>query len=153
MSNINTHEELNGALSQKIKHVSRLIDSIIEEFYKPYSVTVAQSDVMNRIHSEGKLSMNALCLELNMSKSNLSPICKKLEIAGMLKKTRDFYDQRVVYLELTEKGEEVIKEANAAFNDKGLAMDKFLDAEKIETLTSILSSLEASLEKANEELK
>ncbi len=145
---IHFNEEVNGTISQKLKHISKLIDAIVEEYYKQNSITVAQADVLTRVHNEERLSMNSLCEDLGMSKSNLSPICKKLEIAGYLKKSRDFYDQRVVYLELTEQGKEIVNETNERLKKAGLSMTALVGYEHLANLNVALDTLETALEKA-----
>lgn len=150
---IHFNEELNGTISQKLKHISKLIDAIVEEYYKQHSITVAQADVLTRVFNEERLSMNSLCEDLDMSKSNLSPICKKLEIAGYLKKSRDFYDQRVVYLELTEKGKEIVENVNEQLKKAGLTMTTLIGYEHIANLNAAMDTLETALEKAVSELK
>ena len=140
---IHFNDDLNGTVSQKIKHISKLIDVIVEEYYKEHSISVAQADVLTRVYNEERLSMNSLCEDLDMSKSNLSPICKKLELAGYLKKSRDFYDQRVVYLELTDAGKEIVGSTNEKLKKAGLSMTALVGYEHL---------LETSLEKAVTEL-
>ncbi len=149
---IHFNEELNGTISQKLKHISKLIDAVVEEYYKEHSITVAQADVLTRVHNEERLSMNSLCEDLDMSKSNLSPICKKLEIAGYLKKSRDFYDQRVVYLELTDAGKEIVRSTNELMKKAGLSMTTLIGYEHISNLNSALDTLESALEKAVSEI-
>ncbi len=145
---IHFNEELNGTISQKLKNISKLVDAVVEEYYKVHSITVAQADVLSRVYSEERLSMNSLCEDLGMSKSNLSPICKKLEIAGYLKKSRDFYDQRVVYLELTDEGKDVVRSTNELLKKAGLNMTALIGYEHLANLNSALDTLETALEKA-----
>lgn len=141
------NDDLNGTVSQKIKHISRLIDDIVSEYYKEKSITVAQADVLTRVYNEERLSMNSLCEDLNMSKSNISPVCKKLELAGYLRKTRDFYDQRVVYLELTDEGKEIVGGINERMKKDGLSVTSLIGYENLVNLNAALDELETALEK------
>lgn len=148
---IHFNEELNGTIAHKLKHICGLIDKVIARHYEQYSLTILQADIIMRVYEEERLSVNFLCEELGMSKSNISPVTKKLEVMGYIVKTRDFYDQRVVYLELTDEGRELVRKTNAEIRKAGLGLTNLIGSEQLSNLNSALDALETALENSVEE--
>ncbi|MBE6039112.1 MAG: MarR family transcriptional regulator [Anaerofustis stercorihominis] len=91
------------------KEVDTFFTAFLDNFTAMNDLSSVQIKAIMEIYLRKHISMKDLCTRLGMSKSNLSPVCKKLEGADLIRKTRDYHDQRIVNLELTEKGAEVIE--------------------------------------------
>ena len=90
------------------KEIDAFFSEFFEAFMSEYKLNAIQIKAIMEVKISKAISMKDLCDRLGMSKSNLSPVCKKLEGLKLLKKTRDFHDQRIVNLEITPAGEEVL---------------------------------------------
>ncbi len=90
------------------KEIDAFFIRFFESFTDQYKLSSLQIKTIIEVKINKAISMKALCDKLGMSKSNLSPVCKKLEGMNFIKKTRDIHDQRIVNLELTQQGEEVL---------------------------------------------
>ena len=90
------------------KEIDTFFTAFIDNFAARNDLSSIQIKAILEIYLRKHVSIKDLCLRLGMSKSNLSPICKKLEGAELIRKTRDYHDQRIVNLELTEEGEKIV---------------------------------------------
>lgn len=87
--------------------LSRRIKSSFEEQLRrccgPSGLTAVQMRALFELR-EGPCTVGELGHALLMASGNISPLCKKLEREGYLRRRRDGQDERVVRLELTEEG-------------------------------------------------
>jgi len=97
-----------GVVMRGFKEIDAFFSDFFDKFTETYNLSSVQVKALLEVKINKAISMKDLCQKLNMSKSNLSPVCKKLEGAKLLRKTRDFHDQRIVNLELTEEGEDLL---------------------------------------------
>lgn len=68
------------------------------------------------IYLKGPQKMHALAEAYNMTRSNVTAIVDGMEKGKYVKRKRSKEDRRVIYIHLTEKGEEVGNETFANFN-------------------------------------
>jgi DNA-binding MarR family transcriptional regulator len=97
------------------QHVSDLISSYIDEtFFRTNKISYEQFIVLLLIRSIGR-EANATRLSgyLERNPNTLTTILDRMEKHGLVKKTRDTIDRRVVYVSLTERGKKIIKSAQA----------------------------------------
>jgi DNA-binding MarR family transcriptional regulator len=78
---------------------------------EPLGLTHPQYLVMLALWQHGPLSVKALSGLLQLDPGTLSPLLKRLESAGLLRRERDATDQRNLALALTDKGRELRAEA------------------------------------------
>ena len=80
----------------------------IINLYKPYldklNLTYTQYVTMLVIWEEKKIVFKELGKKLHLDSGTLTPVLKKLESMGLIEKYRTKEDDRVVMIELTEKG-------------------------------------------------
>jgi len=67
-------------------------------------LTYTQYIVMMVLWDQGQLSVKELGQYLYLDSGTLTPLLKKLETSGWVKRTRDAYDERVVQVAVTEIG-------------------------------------------------
>ena len=65
--------------------------------------------------SEGEATVGQVSSQTRMGQANTSALCKKLEQAGMLTRTRSPRDGRVVTLELTPQGSAAVEQVRRGF--------------------------------------
>jgi DNA-binding MarR family transcriptional regulator len=78
---------------------------------EPLGLTHPQYLVMLALWQYGSLSVKELSGLLQLDPGTLSPLLKRLEAAGLLRRERDTRDQRNLALSLTEKGQALRAEA------------------------------------------
>jgi DNA-binding MarR family transcriptional regulator len=88
------------ALSVAARNVVAVYRPVLE----PLGLTHPQYLVMLALWQHGPLSVKALSGLLQLDPGTLSPLLKRLETAGLLRRERDASDQRNLALALTEKG-------------------------------------------------
>src|SRR3954447_22302988 len=95
------------ALSVAARNVVAVYRPVLE----PLGLTHPQYLVMLALWQHGPLSVKDLSGLLQLDPGTLSPLLKRLEAAGLLRRERDPKDQRNLALALTEKGTALRAEA------------------------------------------
>jgi MarR family transcriptional regulator, organic hydroperoxide resistance regulator len=88
------------ALSVAARNVVAVYRPVLE----PLGLTHPQYLVMLALWQHGQLSVKDLSRLLQLDPGTLSPLLKRLEAAGLLRRERDPKDQRNLALALTDKG-------------------------------------------------
>ncbi|TIL92178.1 MAG: MarR family transcriptional regulator [Mesorhizobium sp.] len=83
----------------------------IQRVYKPLlddlGLTYPQYLVLNVLWREDKLTVGGIAEKLALESSTLTPLLKRLEAAGVLRRTRNPANERQVVVALTDKGREL----------------------------------------------
>jgi DNA-binding MarR family transcriptional regulator len=83
----------------------------IQRVYKPLlddlGLTYPQYPVLNILWREDKLTVGSIAERLALESSTLTPLLKRLEAAGLLRRTRNPANERQVVVTLTDKGREL----------------------------------------------
>jgi MarR family transcriptional regulator, organic hydroperoxide resistance regulator len=95
------------ALSVAARNVVAVYRPVLE----PLGLTHPQYLVMLALWQHGRLSVKDLSRLLQLDPGTLSPLLKRLEAAGLLRRERDPKDQRNLALALTDKGQALREEA------------------------------------------
>src|SRR3954463_12831503 len=83
---------------------ARNVIAVYKPVLEPLGLTHPQYLVMLALWQYGSLSVKELSGLLQLDPGTLSPLLKRLEAAGLLRRERDPRDQRNLALALTEKG-------------------------------------------------
>lgn len=89
--------------------ISNKLTGILREFYEPYGLTAPQAMILIALHKGASGKISDMAKSLNMTNSNLSVICRRLEGSGYLVRRRDKIDRRVVYLHLTDDSKTLLE--------------------------------------------
>ncbi|WP_208588858.1 MarR family winged helix-turn-helix transcriptional regulator [Gracilibacillus suaedae] len=105
--------------------------------------------VLHLVEHMGPIQMAEIAKKLDINKSNLTPLIRKLMEKEFIIKTKDETDRRITYIQMTEKGKQFLAEkkqilyqvvrerfATLANQDKGALKEAFI------TINEVLSSLE-----------
>jgi len=84
--------------------LSREVIKLYKPLLDPYNLTYTQYITMLVIWEEEKIIFKELGQRLHLDSGTLTPVVKKLESMGLIIKYRNKEDDRVVTVELTEKG-------------------------------------------------
>ncbi|MDE6724717.1 MAG: MarR family transcriptional regulator [Ruminiclostridium sp.] len=83
--------------------------------YRPYldklDITYTQYIAMMVFWAEKKISVKDLGKKLFLDSGTLTPVLKSMESKGFVKRYRSAEDERVLMVEITEKGEELKEQA------------------------------------------
>jgi len=83
---------------------ARTVVAVYRPVLEPLGLTHPQYLVMLALWQHGPLSVKELSRLLQLDPGTLSPLLKRLESSGLLRRERDSKDQRNLALALTDKG-------------------------------------------------
>ena len=121
-------------------------------FYRPMldklGLTYPQFVVMMVLWENGKITMKALTDLVMLESNTLTPLLKKLEAAGLVKRTRNKDDERVLDVEITEAGLALKADGQLAAVELALASGEDLDGviEMQQRMARMRDSVRAKLE-------
>ncbi|EMO69103.1 sugar-specific transcriptional regulator, TrmB family [Leptospira kirschneri str. 200803703] len=94
-----------------------LISRIRDEFHKHLNqelkeknlspLTTSHADILFALVKKNKAQMQDIAKMINRDKSTLTALVDKLEVLGLVARTKDSEDQRIIHLELTPKADSV----------------------------------------------
>jgi MarR family transcriptional regulator, organic hydroperoxide resistance regulator len=131
------------ALSVAARNVVAVYRPVLE----PLGLTHPQYLVMLALWQHGPLSVKELSGLLQLDPGTLSPLLKRLESAGLLRRERDPRDQRNLALSLTEKGRALRAQAEripAGIVERlGMPVEELMSLQ--EALTRVISASQRAL--------
>lgn len=71
-------------------------------------ITGSQFFVLQKINAKGRLTVSEVAEKLSVSLSAITALVDRLVQAGLVVRSRDDQDRRLVWLEATEKGKEIL---------------------------------------------
>lgn len=89
-----------------VEMVRRLHNELAEQMVS--GITGSQFFVLKKINSKGRLTVSEVADELGVSLSAITALVDRLVKAGMALRTRDEQDRRLVWLEATDKGKDIL---------------------------------------------
>jgi MarR family transcriptional regulator, organic hydroperoxide resistance regulator len=87
--------------------LSREVIKLYKPLLDPFNLTYTQYVTMLVIWEEEKIGFKELGHRLHLDSGTLTPVLKKLDGMGLITKYRTQKDDRVVMVEITEKGREM----------------------------------------------
>ena len=118
--------------------------------YKPIldkvGLTYPQYLVMLALWEKSEQPVKAIGEQLDLDSGTLSPLLKRLEQSGLVKRTRDSRDERQVIVSLTEKGRAMRSEIDTIMSAIGQAAGCTL--EEMKTIRGLLRGLRSNLTSA-----
>lgn len=125
---------------EKLKLANQLCFSLyatsreVIKLYKPildqHNLTYTQYVTMLVLWEEEKVTVKQIGQKLHLDSGTLTPLLKKLEAMELITKYRDAQDDRVVIVELTEKGrllkEEVLEVPNQIYCQVGGELEELI---------------------------
>jgi len=110
-------------LKNELWDLVRITSMNMEAAYKPivesHGLTMMQSRILIATAESKNINIGTISNILEISSGNGSNMCKRLEKEGFIKRIRSLNDERIVELELTDKGistkEQICDEINKKF--------------------------------------
>jgi DNA-binding MarR family transcriptional regulator len=115
-------------------------------------ITGSQFFVLQKISAKGRLTVSEVADKLSVSLSAITALVDRLVQAGLVVRSRDEQDRRLVWLEATEKGREIMERCIESRRDVAIKYFGQLPAEDLKKLLEIYEKVLASL-KAEEKNK
>jgi DNA-binding MarR family transcriptional regulator len=127
---------------------SRNVVAVYRPLLEPMGLTHPQYLVMLALWQHGPVSVREVSRLLQLDPATLSPLLKRLEAAGLLRRARDPRDDRALLVTLTDAGHDLRHQAEAV---PGAVMDRLgLDVEELlelhRRLTRVIAITRSPLE-------
>ena len=90
---------------------SRAIQRLYTPSLEKHHLTYPQYLILVSLYDLGKISVKRIGEELDLASNTLTPLLKRMEQHGLVKRERSNEDERVVLLTITELGKQVREEA------------------------------------------
>ncbi|MFE1450453.1 MarR family winged helix-turn-helix transcriptional regulator [Streptomyces olivaceoviridis] len=124
---------------------SRAFNSVYRVILKDLGLTYPQYLVMLVLWEEGDLPVKKLGERLRLDSGTLSPLVKRLEGAGLVRRERSAQDERSVRVHLTEEGtalrERALDVPRRIMSSTGLDLAEVVDLHaRLERLTTALDA-------------
>ncbi|HEY8889289.1 MAG TPA: MarR family winged helix-turn-helix transcriptional regulator [Clostridium sp.] len=100
-----------------LKSVNGKLNGILHDFYEPYGLTSVQASVLLELNKNGEQNITDLCKHLYMGKSNLSPLCKRMEKSGFIERVRNSKDERCVNIKMTEYAQRITEKVTKTLSE------------------------------------
>jgi MarR family transcriptional regulator, organic hydroperoxide resistance regulator len=125
---------------------ARNVIAVYRPVLEPLGLTHPQYLVMLALWQHGPLSVKDLSGLLQLDPGTLSPLLKRLETAGLLRRERDPKDQRNLALALTDKGVALREQAEKI--PAGIIERLGMPVEKLMELHGVLTEVIAAAQRA-----
>ena len=89
------------------------IGKLAQTMYAEYDLNKSQSMILFQLHRDGRISQKELAQKLNVSAPSITSMIQKMEKSGYIVRNVDEKDQRMMRLDLTEKGQACIEHVKA----------------------------------------
>ncbi len=96
--------KLDNQLCFAVYACAREMTKLYHPLLKEIGLTYTQYVTMLALWEQDRVTVKQLGLRLYLDSGTLTPLLKKLEVMGLLIRSRDKQDERSVIIELTEKG-------------------------------------------------
>jgi MarR family transcriptional regulator, organic hydroperoxide resistance regulator len=127
---------------------SRAVTALYRDLLDHLDLTYPQYLVMRTLWQRGPLPVKDIAATVQLDYGTLSPLLKRLETAGLVRRQRSAEDERSVYITLTDAGEAMRTDA-ADVPDQltcSLGLDEETQTQLRETLRILTASVAAAAE-------
>jgi len=119
--------KLENQLCFAVYAFSREITKIYRPLLEPLGLTYTQYLVMIVLWEKDGISLKELGSKLRLDSGTLTPLLKKLENDGNIERTRDKRDERNLIIYLSDKGKQLMQEAEKVPNNIACSLPMDLD--------------------------
>ncbi|MBW5485901.1 MarR family winged helix-turn-helix transcriptional regulator [Streptomyces bambusae] len=141
---------LDGQICFSLNAAGRAFGSLYRILLKDLGLTYPQYLVMLVLWQHGELPVKDIGHHLRLDSGTLSPLLKRLEAAGLIRRERSTEDERSVHARLTEAGDAL--RSQAACVPRRIATATGYDLAEIRDLQARLDRLTAALDAAAADL-
>jgi DNA-binding MarR family transcriptional regulator len=138
-------ETVEGLAQELMRQLDLLSGSKMQE-----DISYGQYKVISVIHNQGPISVGNLGRLVGSAQSTTSEMVARLTKAGLVTKVRGPYDGRVVMVELTEQGRQLMKRRRKRVREAYQALFAKISSDEQEGLVNSLRTLNSILDKGTE---
>ncbi|TVT26737.1 MarR family transcriptional regulator [Salinicoccus cyprini] len=109
------------------------------------NITYPQFLVLNILQDKKQVNIKTLAEMLRLDTGTISPLIRRMEKLDLVRRQRDAEDQRLVYIEATERGKGLEEKLEKAFDSFSEAID--IDPEDEKALLEHIQHIDAMLTK------
>ena len=91
-----------------LRKIMQQMDFHSRNLDKQYSITIPQIVCLYELFEKGALTLSLLSKGVYLSSSTLVGVIDRLEEKGLVTRTRDTEDRRVIFIEIAEKGKQFV---------------------------------------------
>ncbi|WP_369351813.1 MarR family winged helix-turn-helix transcriptional regulator [Staphylococcus epidermidis] len=123
-------------------NVSRLFAQFYEKKLKQFGITYSQYLVLLTLWEENPQTLNSIGRHLDLSSNTLTPLLKRLEQSGWVKRERQQSDKRQLIITLTDNGQQ---QQEAVFEAISSYLPQEFDTTKYDETKYVFKELEKTL--------
>lgn len=131
-------------LTRAIRHFNRTNHpEPVDATLKPKEIMLLHFLQHRKRHGQDLVTLSAIGEELRLSPPSITLLLNPLEKKDYLKRVRDYEDRRVVYVEINEKGQKIVKDSYDKFLFNAKVMVSLLGQEDMRTFIDLMNTLTA----------
>ena len=123
-------------------NVSRLFAQFYEKKLKQFGITYSQYLVLMTLWEENPQTLNSIGRHLDLSSNTLTPLLKRLEQSGWVKRERQQSDKRQLIITLTDNGQQ---QQEAVFEAISSCLPQEFDTTEYDETKYVFEELEQTL--------
>lgn len=131
--------EFRNAVNDRLRSIGNHFAQVMTPLCESYRLTPMQLRVLDEVSQTGPVSIGVLSESVGVVIANLSVLCKRLEKLGYVTRMRNPEDERVVLIELTRLGGEIIDDLQEKIEG---AFHTMFDTLSNDEMAGILTSLD-----------
>ena len=143
-SSVSPKENTRILVREIIHHIRRLMQAgevYTKELNKNYQVSVPQLNCLMALYENGPLSASMIAKYILVKSSTVTGIIDRLELKGLVTRSRSTADRRVITIELTEVGKTLAQAAPPPIQHRLMDGLEKLDGHNIRQIVDGLSLL------------
>ena len=133
---------LSNQLCFSAYNVSRLFAQFYEKKLKQFGITYSQYLVLLTLWEENPQTLNSIGRHLDLSSNTLTPLLKRLEQSGWVKRERQQSDKRQLIITLTDNGQQ---QQEAVFEAISSCLPQEFDTTEYDETKYVFEELEQTL--------
>jgi DNA-binding MarR family transcriptional regulator len=103
--------QLDNQLCFPLYAASRMVTKLYQPLLEKLDITYPQYLILVVLWESDALTVNEIGKKLMLETNTLTPLLKRMEIKGIIKRTRSKIDERQVIIKLTDKGSSLKQQA------------------------------------------
>jgi DNA-binding MarR family transcriptional regulator len=136
------------AMQKQLWRLLRGLEHIDQEFLSRYGVTTSQGEALLAFSDGSRASMNELSRTLGLANSTMTRMVENLVARGLVRRTEDDQDRRIVRVALTAEGRKLQGSLKEARREIQRLILSGIRVEDRTTVLEVLEKLNAASEKA-----
>ena len=133
-----------------IRRVANEMDMLLTQCCENQQVTLGQCRILFCLEETQPVTVSALSRQMGIAPGNLSPLCKRMEGAGLLLRRRGQEDERVVEILLTDKGRSCLEKIKNQINLCYAPVLEELSSQQLEQIAQDVLWMEQLLKKIHQ---